>query len=114
MPLLQVLRDEVSEVHFSSVFRPQEKTLFPVPAVGNWKSTQQGVVDPQSGTLYKLMPFCQAFARNSKLSKFFAAHLSLPPSTVVTSPQFIKFVGALCCGYVYACMRTIHKIRCIV
>ena len=45
-------------------------------------------VDPQTGTLHRLMPFPQAYTHNYRLSKLFAAHLSLPPSTDVTSPQF--------------------------
>ena len=70
--------------------------------------------DPKTGTLHKLMPFCQAFAHNYRLSKFLAAHLSLHPSTVVTSRELKQFVGALCGGYVPSCKRTIHKILCIV
>ena len=66
-------------------------------------------VDPQTGTLHKLMPFRHAVAHNYRLGKFFATHLSLPPSTVVTSPDFKPFVGALCSGYP-VCKRTIHKI----
>ena len=71
-------------------------------------------VDPETGTLHKPMPFRQAFAHIYRLSKVFAAHLSLPPSTVVTSPEFKQFNGALCGGYVPACKRTIHKILCII
>ena len=113
MPLLRVPCDEVCEVHFCFVFTPEDETLFPVPAVGNWKSTQQGV-SLQTGTPHKLISFCQAFAHNYRLSQFFTAHLSLPPSTVVTSPEFKQFFGAFCGGYVPACKRTIQKILCIV
>ena len=60
-------------------------------------------VDPQTGTLHKLMPFRQAFAHNYRLSQFFGAYLSLPPSSVVTSPEFEQFAAAsirASCGWV--------------
>ena len=37
---MRLPRDEICEVYFRSLFTPKEKTLFPVPAVGNWQSSQ--------------------------------------------------------------------------